>query len=170
MRDRWAKEYEAHQHTVVLALLANGIRLDEARELAQDAWARLYEQDANEKLETLELPGLVIRQAFFLLLENRRRSHTSSQREGRLDEAMSMADHHASPEETLSGRQVIGAVEAALEHASPRAQSVMAAVVSGPDALHAELAKSEGVSLQRFRQILCEVRAQVRAVLARGDS
>ncbi len=170
MRDRWAKEYEAHQHTVVLALLANGIRLDEARELAHDAWARIYEQAAHEKLETLELPGLVIRQAFFLLLESRRRIQISTRRDGQLDEAMSMADQHASPEETVAGRQLIGAVEAALAQSSPRARSVMAAVISGPDALHAELAKNEGVSLQRFRQILCEVRAHVRAAVARGES
>ena len=170
MRDRWAKEYEAHQHTVVLALLANGIRLDEARELAHDAWARIYEQAANEKLETLELPGLVIRQAFFLLLESRRRAQTRSRRDGQLDEAMSMASHHASPEETVAGRELIGAFEVALAQSSPRAQSVMTAVICGPDALHAELAKSEGVSLQRFRQILCEVRAHVRAALASGES
>ncbi len=167
-RQRWAREYDTHHHTVVLALLANGVRLDCARELAHDAWARIFEQATTERLETLELPGLVIRQAFFLLAESRRRDSNHAQRDGSVDEAVGLPDARPSPEETLSGRQMLGALEAALATSSPRAKSVLSAVVSGPDALHAELAEREGISVQRFRQILCEVRAHLRTALGRA--
>ncbi len=169
-RERLGQAYDAHQHTVILALLANGVRLDEARELAHDAWARIFEQaTTTERLESLELPGLVIRQALYLLIESRRRTNTKARRDGALDEATEVADRHPSPEETVAGRQLLESVEAALAATSPRAQSVMSAVISGPDVLHSELAKHEGVSLQRFRQILCEVRAQLRATLGRSS-
>lgn len=169
LRQRWAQEYATHHHTVVLALVANGVRLDEARELAHDAWARIYEQVSTERIDAIELPGLVIRQAFFLLAENRRRTSTRAQRDGSVDEAMSVASQQPSPEETVAGRQLLGAVAAAMAGSSVRAQSVLSAVMSGPDVLHAELAKHEGVSLQRFRQILCEVRAQLRSALGRAS-
>jgi len=168
LRQRWAREYDTHHHTVVLALIANGVRLDHARELAHDAWARIYERASADRLETLELPGLIIRQAFFLLAEGRRRDSNHARRDGPVEEAMHLADQHASPEETVAGRQLLASVELAMASSSPRAQAVLSAVLSGPDVLHAELAKSEGVSLQRFRQILCEVRAHLRVALGRA--
>ncbi len=167
LRQRWGQAYDTHHHTVVLALIANGVRLDEARELAHDAWARIFEQVSTDRLESIELPGLVIRQAFFLLAESRRRHSTRAQRDLRVEEAMSVADQQPSPEDTVAGRQLLGVVAAAMAGSSERAQAVLCAVISGPDALHVELAKNEGVSLQRFRQILCEVRAQLRTALGR---
>lgn len=169
LRDRWAREYDAHHHTVVLALLANGVRLAEARELAHDAWARLFEKDSEARLERLELPGLIIRQAFFLLIERRRRASTQARRDEGLDRAVKLAAHQPTPEDVVSGRQVLGVVTRALATSSPRGQSVMSAIVSGPDALHEQLARHEGISLQRFRQVLCEVRSQLRAALERGS-
>lgn len=168
LKQRWAREYDTHHHTVVLALLANGVRLDQARELAHDAWTRIFEQASADRLETLELPGLIIRQAFFLLAESRRRDSTQARRDGPVEEALRVVDLHPSPEETVAGRQLLASVEAAMASSSPRAQAVLSAVLSGPDALHVELARSEGVSLQRFRQILCEVRAQLRITLGRA--
>lgn len=166
--ERWAQAYAQHHHTVVLAMLANGVRLDEARELAHDAWARIFEQTQIGKVTNVELPGLIIRQAYFLWVESRRRESTRGQRNGTLDEAKAVADPRSTPEDTVSGRELLGAVQQVMAAASPRQRSVLSAVVTSPGAQHADLAKHEGVSLQRFRQVLCEVRSQLRAAVGRA--
>ncbi len=167
-KDTWAEAYAQHHHTVVLALLANGARLDEARELAHDAWARIYEQHETAKITTVEWPGLIIRQACFLLAESRRRAVQRAARDTAVDHATTLADVRSSPEDTVAGRELLGAVNEALATASPRERAVLTAVMTRPDAQHAELAQREGVSLQRFRQILCEVRAHLRSALGRA--
>ena len=53
-------------------------------------------------------------------------------------------------------------LNAELATASPRARGVFLSVLEAPEAGHAALARKEGLSLQRFRQVLCEVRAKLR--------
>src|SRR5688500_4859484 len=62
----WARLIERHDHRVVVSLLARGVPLDRAKELAQETWLRLIENQRAGRLPALSLPGLAIVQAGFL--------------------------------------------------------------------------------------------------------
>ena len=51
-----------------------------------------------------------------------------------------------------------------------RERGVFRSVLESPDAPHRELAEREGLSVQRFRQVLCNVRAKLRAALSGDES
>lgn len=163
----WPACVRAHTHTVVLGLVANGAPLDQAQELAHEAFARLFEQWAVGRLTELDFPGLAMRQAMFLLAERRRSTRTTQQRAADLDEAVELPMPGASAEETLCAMQALEAANAALAQCSVRERAVLGAVLAAPDVPQRALAEAEGLSLQRFRQVLCEVRAQLRAALGR---
>jgi len=159
----WPRLIEQHHHPVVLALLARGVRLRRARELASDAFAHLYLAHRLGRLPTLDLPGLAIRQATFLLLQGLRpRRHLP------LDGAPEVAGLEAggaSPEARAAARQELDLARAALAGLGPRARELYQLQLEHPEVAHADLAPRAGVSLQRFRQTLCEVRARLRAAL-----
>jgi RNA polymerase sigma-70 factor (ECF subfamily) len=163
----WQACLRTHTHTVVLGLLANGAPLDEARELAHDAFARLFEQWAQGRLTTLDFPGIAMRQAMYLLAVRRRATGLTRTRSAPLDEARELPTAATSPDEALAARQALQHAAVTLETFSPRARNVLEAVLASPDVPHRQLAEAEGLSLQRFRQVLCEVRARLRDALGR---
>src|SRR5262245_60462429 len=64
--EAWSWLIARHDHRVVVALLARGVPLDRARELAQETWLRLMQSQREGRLRELSLPGLAITQARFL--------------------------------------------------------------------------------------------------------
>ena len=50
MNDSWSQAVAAHDHQLIISLLAAGLRLDEARDVAQEAWLRLMESATAGKL------------------------------------------------------------------------------------------------------------------------
>ena len=159
MNDFWKSAVAEHDHRLVVSLLAAGLRLDEARDVAQEAWLRVLESAAAGRLARVELPGLVIRQASFIVADR--------QRARRLRVAAPVSEVEALPApETAEGhthaRELIEVVDAELATATPRARGVFLSVLNAPDEGHRSLAEKEGLSLQRFRQVLCEVRAKLR--------
>lgn len=163
----WPALIARHHHPVVLALLARGVRLKRARELASDAFAHLYEAHRAGRLPSLELPGLAIRQATYLLLQELRpRPHLP------LDgapEVQALEAPGGTPEARAAAREELDLARAALDHLGPRARALYQLQLEHPEVAHAELAPRAGVSLQRFRQTLCEVRARLRAALQGGQ-
>jgi DNA-directed RNA polymerase specialized sigma24 family protein len=157
----WSDSIRLHDHTVVVALLSKGVRLDDARDLAQESWTRLIAADQAGRLERIELPGLAIRQAMFLLSERRRVSKRRV--EVPEDEAHELTGD-AQPETLFESRQALAIVAAELSRATPRAREVMEASLSTA-VPHAEHAAAIGLSVQRFRQVLCIVRARLRAAV-----
>ena len=157
----WEGLIARHDQVVVLALLSRGLRIHEAREIAHDAWARLFEQRQAGKLPTLELPGLAIRQALFLAADFLR----ARRRNGALPETLELVDPQPSVEARLELRQMLRRTEVAAAGLAPRAQSVFATVMTNPETPQSELAGRLGISLQRFRQSLCEVRARLKAAI-----
>ena len=155
MNDFWKDAFAAYDHKLIISLLAAGLRLDEARDVAQEAWLRLMENE--NRLGRIELPGLVIRQASFIVADRyKARRHGVEATD---------AETLASPESTeghTHARELLEAVNAELATATPRARDVFLAVLHAPDEAHRTLAAKEGLSLQRFRQVLCEVRAKLR--------
>jgi RNA polymerase sigma-70 factor (ECF subfamily) len=160
--ERWEGLIRLYDHTVFLSLLAAGIRPLQARELCHDTWSRLYERWREGRLDLLQLPGLAVVQARYLALDEGRRARAP--RVG-LDEALERPDGKASPFERAAARELVGRVEVALDACPSRARALFELAMAHPDVPHAELAERSGISTQRLRQTLCEVRARLRAAL-----
>jgi len=168
----WDEIVRRHSHRVLLALLARGVPLDAAQDLVQEVWLRLMRQQRAGRLQSLTLPGLAVAQAGWLAREEirtkvRRETILSSAGDG-YDEVDD--DTEANPEERAIRRERLDRIREVLDGCPPRARQVFLAVY-GPDGRgHAEVARDLGISLQRVRQTLCEVRARVRGALAESES
>jgi RNA polymerase sigma-70 factor (ECF subfamily) len=165
----WDERIRAHDHRVVVSLLAMGLRIDRARELAQATWTRLIENERDGKLADIRLPGLAIRQARFLALEELRAA-----RRDRRFEPLELHEHAADPgehpERAAITRDELRRVGEALRGCAPMSQRVFHLVYSEPALSHADVARQVGLSLQRVRQILCEVRARLRVALREEET
>jgi len=81
-------------------------------------------------------------------------------------------DPGADPVEQAIGRERLDRIRKELEACPPRARQIFLAVYEPGGRSHAEVARDLGLSVQRVRQTLCEVRARVRIALgetASGD-
>lgn len=156
-----------YQRRVVVSLLAQGVRLERAEELAQDAWARLIQLQREGRLTRLELPGLVLAQARFLFLESLRERSPSTLSLPQSEEARQVRDPAPSAEDRLVDADQLQWARKLAEGFSRNTRAVMEAVYADPGASHREIAARVGLSVQRVRQILCEVRGKVRAGLER---
>lgn len=161
---RWEALIAEHDRKVALSLLARGARLNEARDVSHEAWARLFEQHVTGRLPRLELPGLAIAQAGFLWAE-RLRQRARPLEPIDAPEAVSVVDPQASVERRLLSRDELSRARQALEGCGRRAREVFTLAYEHPELPHAEIARKVGLSLQRVRQTLCEVRAKLRAAL-----
>jgi len=166
----WDTAVRRHNRKVVTALLARGVCLPDAKDMAQEAWARLFQKWRSGQLERLELPGLVIRQAQFLAADLRRARKrgtdllglhaTSPNGEGE--------PNSGSPEARLLATEDLARARKAFATCSPRAREVFARAYAD-NVPHNQLAESLGISVQRLRQTLCEVRATLRAATEEAD-
>ena len=165
----WSEIVETHQHTVVLSILAIGLPLDRAQDLANRTWARLLEQHADDKLAPLTFPGLAIRQARFLALDELRRD---KREEAALEtlEKSALPGQAEDPERRVLDKERLARAIEAITFCSPSSQRVFRAVYEQPGVPHAVIAERMGLSVQRVRQILCEVRRKVRIALAEDAS
>jgi RNA polymerase sigma factor (sigma-70 family) len=157
----WDDAIRTHDRHVYLSVLALGVAPDRARELVQATWTRLIEQHAKGALPSVELPGLAIRQARFLALSDRRRSHASV----RVLAAVPEPDEPPSVERVVASREQLARVLEALTTCSPTERQVFRLVYATPNGTAATAAKEIGLSLQRVRQILCEIRSHIRKAL-----
>jgi RNA polymerase sigma-70 factor (ECF subfamily) len=176
--DAWNALVTKHDHRVVVSLLARGVRLDRAKDIAQEAWIRLVEQQRAGRLSHLVLPGLAIAQAAFLSLEAARRDVRGEallplvplEADGvRL--ATDLVDPAADAETRLLTSERIARAEKVLGGFAPNAREVFRLAYGGEGLSHAEVARRVGLSLQRVRQILCEVRKELKLALeGEGDA
>jgi len=156
----WNALVAKHNQRVVIALLGRGLPLERAKDIAQEAWLRLLEQQRAGKLRELKLPQLAITQATFLSLD-------AARREGRtlaLAEGFDAADPSPLSEQRLIGEQELARAQRVLAKCSPSARKVFALVYGGGNLSHADVADEVGLSVQRVRQIVCEVRKELRRV------
>jgi RNA polymerase sigma-70 factor (ECF subfamily) len=163
----WNALIHKHNHRVVVALLARGVRVDKAKDIAQEAWIRLVEQQRLGRLERLQLPGLAISQAAFLALEAARRE-ASARRLENVEEpaiAAALADPRGDAESRLLTQERVARALDVLSRCSASARTVFRLAYGGEGLSHTEVAQRAGLSLQRVRQILCEVRAKLRTEL-----
>jgi RNA polymerase sigma-70 factor (ECF subfamily) len=163
----WNALVAKHNQRVVVALLGRGLPLERAKDIAQEAWLRLLEQQRAGKLRELRLPQLAITQATFLALD-------AARRDGRtlaLAENFDAADPQPLSEQRLIGEQELARAQRVLAKCSPSARKVFALVYGGGNLSHADVADEVGISVQRVRQIVCEVRKELRRVFEEdGDA
>jgi RNA polymerase sigma-70 factor (ECF subfamily) len=147
-------------------LLARGVRANRAEEIVQETWARLVAKSRAGELERLELPGLAIAQAIHFSLDDARQQKArvaASLEES--DDALSIADPAPGALDRLVSREALARALAELERCPPKARDVFALVYDNPELAHVEAARQAGLSVQRVRQTLCEVRARLRAAM-----
>jgi RNA polymerase sigma-70 factor (ECF subfamily) len=156
----WARLIERHNHRVVVSLLARGLLIDRARELAQETWLRLIESQRAGRLATLELPGLAIVQAGFLAANERRGLVPGADLDGE-----TLPAPGGSAEDRAIDRQQLERVRRALGACPPSARRVFEFVYDHPELTYAESAARLGLSSQRVKQIVCEVRKRLRLSL-----
>ncbi|MEZ4317854.1 MAG: sigma-70 family RNA polymerase sigma factor [Myxococcota bacterium] len=160
----WNALIEAHGHRVVVSLVARGARPCEARECAQEAWLRLVRRQREGRLLDLQLPGLAIRQARFIWLERQRLAGSVVSLEAvRHEEASG-----AGSEDRMIDRARLGRALSALDREDDRDRALFEAAYDGAGTSQVDLAARFGLSLQRTRQILSEVRQRLRSALGDG--
>lgn len=159
--DPWDEAIRQYDRRVYLSILAFGLTPDRAREIAQATWTRLIEQHGSGKLAQLKLPGVAIRQAYFLTHNELKRA----KREVRNLAAAPTPPVPLDTEHIVGSREQIERVLAALATCSLTARRVFLLVYARPGGNMATAAKELGLSLQRVRQILCETRAYLRRTL-----
>jgi len=166
--DAWGEIARRHTHRVVVSLLAAGVPLETAEDLAQEVWIRLMRQQQEGRLQELRLPGLAIAQAAWLAREAQRTQQRRNAIMGPagVDEPTS---REAGPEQLAWDRERLELVTRELSRCSERSQQVFLAVYGPAGESHAEAARRLGLSLQRVRQIICEVRARLRIALERTE-
>jgi RNA polymerase sigma-70 factor (ECF subfamily) len=158
----WNALVQKHNHRVVVSLLARGVPIDRAKDIAQDAWIRLIEQQREGKLAHLQLPGLAVTQAGFLALEAGRRAKRTDPVDAPTEDVV---DPAADAEMRLLTEERLAHAERILMRCSPSARNVFRLVYGGEGLDHAEVAQRLGLSLQRVRQIVCEVRKLLRGAV-----
>jgi RNA polymerase sigma factor (sigma-70 family) len=166
-RRAWDALIARHHRRVVVSLLAKGVRVDRAHELAQETWTRLIQQQQRGLLTELRLPNLAITQASFLAADEARRSRREaiSGNVEELPERQHPVDPSVSAERRLLSEEQLAKAHKALAGCSPSARNVFLLACDGQELPHAEVAARVGLSVQRVRQILCEVRKKLRTAL-----
>lgn len=160
----WSSLIKRHERRVVVALLARGVPIERAKELSQEAWLRLMEQHRSGKLGELRLPGIAIKQAIFLAKDQCRRQRRLVPL-GAASEVTSSCD----VERQIFARQQLRCVEGVLARCSPRARRIFHLLYGQPPNTPAQVARMLGLSLQRVRQIMCELRKRMRDELEACD-
>ena len=166
---------QRYSHQVRLALLARGVGLDAADDLVQETWMRLIRQQRAGRLRTLELPGLAIAQAGWLMRETQR----SMARRGALAQFASSPDLEmeaiadtradADPAAVTLRHERALLVRRALAECTAREREVFEAAYGREPRAHEDVARATGLSVQRVRQLLCNARARVRIALADSE-
>ncbi len=160
-RAAWEQLIAQHSRRVHVTLLAAGLSMDDAKDLTQDVWARLWSQIRTGALRVLQLPGIAVTQAQFMAKDLLRRRRTVQFRD---DTNLAEADLRADEtpvDSALSSAQTLARVRQALEQL-PASQRLVFELAIEDGVPHAEIASRVGLSTQRVRQIIWEVRVRLR--------
>lgn len=167
--EAWNALIARHNRRVLVSLLARGIPVERAKDIAQEAWIRLIEQQRAGRLTHLSLPGLAIAQAAFLAFEAARKEASRMEMLSAGPEGVDYADPGADLETRIVGSERLARAERVLASCHKSAQTVFRLAYGPEPKSHVEIARVAGLSLQRVRQILCEVRKVLREALEEDD-
>jgi RNA polymerase sigma factor (sigma-70 family) len=165
----WDDQMRRHGRRVVISLLARGVSPERAKELSQEAWLRVIQGQRAGRFPEVRLPALVIAQAQFLALDDRRRSEHRYAYET-IDETAAEAVllEARELEHQVAARQKLRRIQAVVERSHPNARRVFSLLYGGRGLGAAEIAAEIGISEQRVRQITCELRARIRREVEGG--
>ena len=159
-RGAWEQLIVLHSRRVTVALLSEGLSMDDAKDLTQDVWARLWNQIQSGALATLQLPGIAVTQARFLARDLRRRRRTV-QYEAQTDD---IEAPETAVDALLASAQTLAKVQRELGTFEPGQQRIFRLAIE-EGVPHASIAQTVGLSTQRVRQIIWEIRVRLRAHL-----
>ena len=162
----WNALIARHERRVLLSLLAAGIAPAQAREFAQEAWLLLLNRAKAGRLPYLQLPGLAIRQALYLARAQGRRPDARVADPGEAPEELDPVD---TPEMQYLTRERLERAREKLDGLHSSARNIFLELYQEPQLSHAEVANRVGLSVQRVRQLICEVRKVLRADLEESD-
>lgn len=162
----WNTLIRTHDRRVWTTLLAMGADPDTASDVTQEAWIKLVQRARAGTLTELRLPGLAITQARFLYL-NRLEGRKDTVPTDDPDRPLHLADQAVDAEQRLASAQQLDRVLAELGGLPERTRAMMGAVYE-EGITAAEASARFGLSVQRVRQTLCEVRHRLRTALG-GD-
>lgn len=157
----WQAAIARHDRRVIVALLARGVPIDRAKELAQETWTRLMQKHGEGALPDVQLPGLAITQALFLAKDEARRDRRRPP--GELPEDLD--DGRQSAEAQLLTQEQVQIALLALQRLPDNARRIFELAYEDPSLTHKDIGARVGLSEQRVRQSLCEVRKALRAAL-----
>jgi RNA polymerase sigma-70 factor (ECF subfamily) len=160
-RQAWDAIIARHNGRLVAFLVARGTPLARARELAHDTWILLMNRQREGKLHALKLPAFAFQQAMWLGLDELRRERGTRA----WDDAEPRADEAPTSEAIVLSRQQLARVRAELSRCSESEQRVFRLLYEHPELSHREAARRLNLSEQRVRQVACEVRKRLRAVM-----
>lgn len=135
--------------------MAEGHSMEEAKDLAQEAWASIWSRHARGELPDLQLPGLIVTHARFLAKNLRRHQRLVAALTPEPDDVAPAAD------EAFVARETVENARRALNVHNPQHRRIFWAAIEAQRA-HADIAQDEGLSIQRVRQIIWEVRCTLR--------
>lgn len=167
--DAWNSLIARHNRRVIVSLLARGMSVERAKDIAQEAWMRLVEQQRAGRLTHLSLPGLALAQAAYLAFEAARKDATRIEMLSAGPEGIDYVDPGADLETRIVSSQRLARAEKVLAGCHKSAQTVFRLAYGDQPKSHVEIAREAGLSLQRVRQILCEVRKVLRDALEEDD-
>lgn len=165
----WDAAVRTHHRRVVVSVMALGIPVDRAEDIANQAWLKIFKDEQAGKLERVLLPGLIIKQARFLAL-----NAIHKEKEELKQRVLIYPGHpilrttSTDLEQRLLSREQLSRCLEALERCSTRERAVFGLVYADPAPSHAEVAERVGLSVQRVRQILCELRKKLRQEIEEG--
>jgi RNA polymerase sigma factor (sigma-70 family) len=160
-RAAWGELVRRHTPRTIALLVARGARVDLAKEIAHDAWAKLLEKQQAGLLRELKLPALVLQQATFLAIDAARRAAW----EANPKEVPDHPDPMPGMEELLTSRQQLARAGVVFERCSAAEQRVFRLVYDRPDLKCSEIAAILGLSEQRVKQVTYEVRKRIRSAI-----
>jgi RNA polymerase sigma-70 factor (ECF subfamily) len=161
--DDWGQLVQRYDRSVWLSVVALGIAPDQAREIAQMAWAKLFEQRRRGVIRELKLPGLAIAQARFLALDALRHREVEQRHAAETTAVGNVLDELDPEREAITRERALRAAEA-LARCTAQEQRVFRAVYDDTRP-YAEIAAELALSVQRVRQIVCEVRKKLREAM-----
>jgi RNA polymerase sigma-70 factor (ECF subfamily) len=165
----WQEAIREHNRRVVVSLLALGLQLADAEDTAQRAWMKLMKQHEEGKLLVVKLPGLAITQARFFALSSLRQDGKRESKTDRIDAGGVVLSFPTQPESQLLSKEQLAKALAVLSNSHDNAQRVFRMLYDDPPPTHAQVAEKIGLSVQRVRQILWEVRKKMRDAMSEGD-
>ncbi len=166
-RVAWEAMIRTHGPRVLAHLVASGVRIDQAKELANDAWTKLLESQREGRLtmSEMKMPGLILRQATFLAIDAARRRRLQEMPL----EAPEAVDEAPGIEEVLTSREQLERARTAFDGASRAEQRIFLALYEQPHLTAREIADQLALSPQRVKQVAYEIRKRIRTALEEED-